>query len=80
MIFFPGIEVQLVKLGQSVHQFCDRGAKVLNQLYLRDAAVFQGIVEQGSHQGLGIKFPVCALRSYRDRVGDVRLPTVAYLP
>ena len=49
------------------------------QFGLGHAAVFQGIVQQGSHQGLRIEFPFGALAGYRNRVCDVGLAAIAQL-
>ena len=49
------------------------------QFGLGYAAVLQGIVQQGSHQGLRIESPFGALAGYRNRVCDVGLPAIAQL-
>ena len=80
LVFFPGVELELVQLGQSVHQLCHRGAEPVNQIGLGHAAVFHGVVEQGGHQGLCVQLPGGALRRHGNGVGDVRLTAVAQLP
>jgi hypothetical protein len=48
LVFLAGVELQLVQLGQSVHQFGHGRAKTLDQLGLGDAAVFHGVVQQAA--------------------------------
>ena len=79
LVLFAGVELQLVQLGQAVHQFSHGGAKAVDQIGLGDAAVFHGVVQQGGHQGLGVELPGGALGRHGNRVGDVGLATVAQL-
>ena len=80
LVFLAGVEGQLLQLGQPVDQLGHRRAETLDQLGLADAAVLDRIVQQRSHQGLGVKLPVGALRGHGDRMGDVGLATFAHLP
>jgi hypothetical protein len=48
LVFFAGVELQLVELGEPVDQFRHRGAEALDQLGLGDAAVFDGVVQQAA--------------------------------
>ena len=79
LVFFAGVELELVQLGQSVHQLCHRGAEPVNQIGLGHAAVFHGVVEQAAIRP-GIQLPGGALRRHGNGVGDVRLTAVAQLP
>ncbi len=79
LVFFPGVEFQLLKLGQAVHQFSDWGAKTLNQLRFGHATVFDGVVQQRCHQRLCVQLPLCALLGNRNRMRNVGLTAVAEL-
>jgi hypothetical protein len=79
LVFFPGVEMQFVQLGQAIDQFCNRRSKALDQFCFGDATIFQRVVQQSCHQRLGVHFPLGALGGHRDRVGDVGLPVVAKL-
>ena len=79
LVFFTGVELQLVQLGQSVHQLGHLQAEAVHELRFGHAAVLERIVQQRGHQGLGVEFPDCALGRDRDRVGDVGLAAVAQL-
>ena len=79
LVFLAGVELQLVQLGQAIHQFGHRRAEALDQLGLGDAAVFHGVVQQRGHQGLRVELPFGALGRDGDRVGDVGLAAVAQL-
>jgi len=79
LVLLPRVEFQLFQLGQPIDEFRHRGAKALHQLFFRDAAVFDGVVHECRHQGLGIELPLGALRRHRDRVGDVRVAVFALL-
>jgi hypothetical protein len=61
LAFLAGVELQLVQLGQPVHQLGHRRAEALDQLGLGDAAVLHGVVQQRGHHGLGVQLPgACA--------------------
>ncbi len=79
LVLFARVELQLVELGEAVDQFGHRRAEALDQLGLGDAAVLDGVVQQGGHQGLRVELPFGALRRHGDRVGDVGLAAVAQL-
>jgi hypothetical protein len=80
LVFFAGVELKLVELGESIHQFCHRGTETIDQIGLGYAAIFHGVVQQRRHQGLGVELPGGALRRHGNGVGDVRLTAVAQLP
>ncbi len=69
----------LFQLGQPVDQFGHGRAKALHQVFFGDAAVFDGVVHQRRHQGLGVELPFGALRCDRDGVRDVRVTALAHL-
>ena len=71
--------MQLIELGKAIHEFGDRGTKLLDQFNFRDVAVFKRIVKQCGHERLRIQFPVGTLSSNCNRMGDVGLATVAKL-
>ena len=77
--FLAGVELQLVQFGEAVDQVRHRGAEALDQLRLGDAAVLDGVVQQGGHQRLDVELPLGALGRHRDRVGDVRFAAGADL-
>ena len=77
LVFFARVELQFVQFGQPIDQFGDRRAKPFNQFYLGYAAVFQRVVQQRSHEGLGVELPFSALRCHRNGVGDIGLAVVA---
>jgi hypothetical protein len=77
--FFAGRELQLVELGEAVDEIGDRRTEALDQLALRDAAVFHRVVHQRSHDGLRVELPFGAEARDRDRVRDVRLAAGAEL-
>ena len=79
LVFFAGVELQLVQLGQSVYQFGHWRAKAVDQVGFGDAAIFHGVMEQCGHQGLCIQLPGGALGGHCDGVGDVGLAAVAQL-
>ncbi len=79
LVFFAGVELQFVQLGQSVDQLCHRRAKALNQLGFGHAAVFQRVMQQRRHQGLSIDFPFRTLGCDSNGVGDVGFAVVAQL-
>ena len=79
LVFLPAAELQLVQFGEAVHQFRHRGAELLRQFFLGDAAVLHGVVQQRGHQGRGVEFPFGTLRSNRNRVRDVRFAALARL-
>ncbi len=79
LAFLAGAELQLVQLGQPVHHLGHRGAELLHQVGLGDAAVFHGVVQQRGHQCVGVQLPFGDLRRHGDGVGDVGLAAVAHL-
>ncbi|MPM86066.1 hypothetical protein SDC9_133149 [bioreactor metagenome] len=79
LVFLAGIELQLVQLGQPVHQLGHILAKALLQIQLGDAAILHGVMQQGRHQGRGIELPVGADSRDRDGVGDIGVSTAAPL-
>ena len=80
LVLFAGVELQLVELGQAVHQLRHRRAEALDQLRLGDTAVLDGVMQQRGHERLRIELPFGALGRDRDRVRDVGLAAVAKLP
>ena len=79
LVFLARVELKLVQLGQPVHQLGHGRAKALHQLGFGDATVFNGIVQQRSHQRLCIKLPVRTLGGHSNRMRDVGLTAVANL-
>ena len=79
LVFFAGIKLQFVQFGQAIHQFGHGGAKLFNQFGFDNAAVFQHVVQQGCHQGLGVELPLGTLGCHGDGVGDVGLTAAAQL-
>ena len=79
LVFFTGVELQFVEFGQTIHQLGHRRAKALDQLGFGDAAVFQRVVQQSGHQGLGVKLPFGTLGRHGNWVGDVGFAAVAQL-
>jgi hypothetical protein len=79
LVFLARVEGEFFQFGQAIDQFGHRCAKALDQLGLAHAAVFNGVVQQGGHQGLRIELPVGALGGHRDRMGDVGLTAAAQL-
>ena len=79
LALFAGVEVQLVQLGQPVDEVCHRFPETLHQILLGDAAVFHGIVQQGSHERGGVELPVRTDGGDSNRVGDVGITTAAPL-
>ena len=69
--FFTRRELQLVELGQPVHQLGGGRTKAFDQLDLGDAAVFHRVVHERGHDGLHIELPVGTQAGHGDRVGDV---------
>ena len=80
LVLFAGVELELVQLGEAVHQLGHGGAKPVDQVGLGHTAVFHGVVQQRRHQRVGIELPRRALCGDRNGVGDVRLATVTQLP
>ena len=76
---FTGAELQLVELGQAVHQFGRGCAKTLNQLGFGDAAVLHRVVHERRHDGLRVQAPARTQAGHRDGVGDVGLTAGAEL-
>ena len=79
LVFLAGIELQLVQLGQPVHQLGHILAKALLQIQLGDAAILHGVMQQGRHQRRGVELPVGADPRDRDGVGDIGVSTAAPL-
>ena len=79
LVFFTRGKAEFVQLGQSIDQFGHRRAKALYQFHLGHAAVFHGVVQERSHQGRRIEFPVSALGGHRYRVRNVRGAAAAQL-
>ena len=79
LAFLARAELQLVQLGEAVHQFGHRGAELLHQVGLGDAAVFHRVVQQRGHEGVRVQLPFGHLRGHGDGVGDVGLAAVAHL-
>ncbi len=79
LVLFPGVELQPFQLGEPVHEVGHRRTEALDQFFLGDAAVFDGVVHERRHQGLGIEFPFGTLGRHRDRVGDVGVAVLAQL-
>ena len=80
LVFFAGVERELVELGQSIHQLGHGRAELLDQFDLGDAAVLHGVVHQRRHQGLRVEFPFSALAGDGNGVGNVRVAAAAQLP
>ena len=80
LVLFAGVELELVQLGEAVHQLGHGGTKPVDQVGLGHTAVFHGVVQQRRHQRVGIELPRRALCGDRNGVGDVRLATVTQLP
>jgi hypothetical protein len=79
LIFFARVEPELVQLGETVDELCDRCTEAFYQLRLGHAAILDGVVQQSGHQGLRIELPFGALRRHCDRMRDVGLAAVAQL-
>ena len=79
LVFFAGVELQLVELGQSIDHFGHRCTEALDQIGLGDSAVFHRVVQQCGTQRLGIQLPAGAQPRHRDGVGDVGLAAAAHL-
>ena len=79
LAFLARVELQLVELGQAIHQFCHRRAKAFNQLVLGNATVFHHVVQQRGHQGLHVQLPLRALGGNGYRVRDVGFAVLAHL-
>ena len=79
LVFLACIELKLVELGESIHEFGDRGTETIDQVGLSYAAIFHGIVQQRRHQCLGVELPGGAKCRHRNGVGDIGLTAVAQL-
>jgi hypothetical protein len=77
---FPILKLNAIKLGEAGHQRGDDGAEPLRNLLKADTAVFNGVVQEGCHEGLGIEPPAAADLCNGKGVGDVRLARLAALP
>jgi hypothetical protein len=77
--FFVGLELDLVELGDPIHQL-GRGAEALGDLGLGDVGVLHHVVQEGGAQGLGVQVPAGEDLGDGDRMGDVGFAALAQLP
>ena len=59
------------RLGQAIDQFGHSRSEALHQSPVGDRTVLEHVVQQGRHQGFGVKTPLGANFRNRDRVADV---------
>jgi len=78
--FGLGLEGHLGQLADPVHQLGDGIAELLDQCVLRNAGVFNHVMQHGGHQALMVHVHVGKDVGYRKRVGNVGLAAAAGLP
>ena len=75
-----GGKFQALQLGQTIHNLGHIGTEFFSQFLLGDVLIFDHVMQQGRHQGIGIQLP--ARTDFRDGNGvrDIGFATGAKLP
>ena len=66
-------KLDLVELADAIHDQCNLGAKLLFDLFEGGVRVFDGVVQNGGDNGLGVEMHLGQFLRDRDRVGYIRL-------